>query len=154
MKVSKPFYTSGLRFECQRCGACCRYEPGFVFLSKRDIGRLAEALKTEEKEFIDRYCRVVMYGGERRVSLKEKSNYDCIFWKDGGCLVYSARPFQCRSYPFWSTFLEGTSAWEHEKKSCPGIGKGPLYSKEEINRWRALKREEDYRYYPGEEGEC
>lgn len=151
--MSKPFYSTGLRFECTRCGACCRYEPGFVFLSKNDIRRLASVLKSEEKDFVRRYCRIVMHGGKKRVSLKEKNNYDCVFWKDGGCIVYNARPFQCRSYPFWSTFLGAKMSWENEKQSCPGIGTGPLYSKEEINRWLALKREEDYSYLPNEEGE-
>ncbi|HUX21603.1 MAG TPA: YkgJ family cysteine cluster protein, partial [Spirochaetia bacterium] len=37
----KPFYQDGLRFECTRCDACCRHEPGYVFLSQTDLRRLA-----------------------------------------------------------------------------------------------------------------
>ena len=31
------FYEKGLAFECQGCGYCCSSEPGYVFLSEKDI---------------------------------------------------------------------------------------------------------------------
>jgi hypothetical protein len=31
------------------------------------------------------------------------------------------------------SILESEERWEEEKKSCPGIGKGRLYTKEEID---------------------
>jgi hypothetical protein len=31
------WYKDGLRFECQRCGNCCRGKPGTVWLKKREI---------------------------------------------------------------------------------------------------------------------
>ncbi|HQO67077.1 MAG TPA: YkgJ family cysteine cluster protein, partial [Spirochaetales bacterium] len=35
--MNQSFWHEGLRFECARCSACCRYEPGYVFLSADDL---------------------------------------------------------------------------------------------------------------------
>ena len=83
----KKFYDNGLRFECQKCSACCRYDPGYVFLSRNDLASLTQRMKLSEKEFLETYCRTVDLGGIKRVSLIEKKNYDCIFWEEGGCTV-------------------------------------------------------------------
>jgi Fe-S-cluster containining protein len=72
-------------------------------------------------------------GAFSMISLKEKQNYDCVFLNERGCSVYEGRPRQCRTYPFWMSILESEERWEEEKKSCPGIGKGRLYTKEEID---------------------
>src|SRR5512145_1944147 len=46
------------RFECARCSACCRGEPGFVFLTARDLRELASFFKTSEDDFLAKNCRV------------------------------------------------------------------------------------------------
>lgn len=63
--------------------------------------------------------------------MREKSNMDCIFWKDG-CTVYQARPLQCRSFPFWDSVLASPKAWEATGKECPGVNSGELHDREEI----------------------
>jgi hypothetical protein len=138
------FYKEGLDFKCQRCSSCCTKDPGFVFLSRNDLTRLAASLGLEEVVFRTSYCRSINTGTGIKLSLNEKSNYDCIFWCDGGCAVYEARPFQCRSYPFWAAFLESASSWENLKETCPGVGKNCRHSYEEIKNWLALKTKEDY----------
>jgi Fe-S-cluster containining protein len=70
-------------------------------------------------------------GGVERLSLKEKANFDCIFW-DQSCGVYQSRPLQCRTFPFWPSILESRSAWLETARSCPGIGKGEQHSLELI----------------------
>ena len=82
------------------------------------------------------------YGPETRLSLKEKPNLDCILWESGGCSVYEARPLQCRSFPFWSSCVASSEEWEYHARQCPGMGKGPLHSREEIDRWLALRLKE------------
>lgn len=146
-----PFYSAGVRFSCKRCGACCRYEPGFVFISKNDLSRLSAAFSIKEEEFIRRYCRFVTVGGKKRLSLQEKPNYDCIFWENGGCKAYEARPFQCRSFPFWTNIMESRGHWETQKESCPGMGEGKLFTKEEIERLLELKNREEYDFTPVKE---
>jgi Fe-S-cluster containining protein len=76
-----------------------------------------------------------------RLSLKEKSNFDCVFWKDG-CSVYAARPLQCRTFPFWSSILVSSGSWKIARSGCPGMGRGRLFSPEEIESLvRARKAE-------------
>lgn len=137
--MSDWFCRSGLRFSCMRCSACCRHESGFVFLSESDAAVLAGALSVLLPEFEALYCRWVRYGEHERLSLKEKPNFDCIFWGNG-CAVYENRPFQCRSYPFWEFFLADKGAWDQEAIHCAGMGKGRLYSFEEIEEFLTQDR--------------
>ncbi|MDR0377195.1 MAG: YkgJ family cysteine cluster protein [Spirochaetaceae bacterium] len=124
-----PFYVRGLCFSCTRCSACCRVDPGYVFLSKTDAAILAGALSMEYTEFTETYCRWIDdYEGKARLSLKEKANYDCVFWKKG-CTVYEARPVQCRTFPFWPDILASQETWDNAGLSCPGIGKGKRHGR-------------------------
>ena len=100
-----------------------------------DIQRLLTATRLDLQTFLRRYCREVNLSGIHRISLKEKANYDCIFWEKDGCSVYRYRPMQCRSYPFWSGNLISRRSWEQLKSSCPGIGVGRLHSRREIEAW-------------------
>jgi Fe-S-cluster containining protein len=136
----KPFYAKGLRFSCTRCSDCCRLEPGFVFLREKDVSFLASLLKMRYTDFITAYCRwVPSGGGEEQLALKEKSNYDCIFWKEG-CTVYERRPLQCRTYPFWLSMLDSEETWN--SLSCPGMGRGAMHSFREIESVIALQTAE------------
>ena len=137
--MPEPFYSKGLCFECQQCSYCCRNEPGYVFLSEEDMSALLKKTGLGRAEFIQRYCKIADLGVEKRISIKEKPNNDCIFWEDSGCAVYEARPFQCRSYPFWPMIVENSKAWENEKKYCPGIDKGMSHTREEIEDWLAKR---------------
>jgi len=126
------FYDEGLKFECTQCHSCCRHDPGYVFLSRLDLDRLVASCGLSEKEFIDRHCRWVDLGKGMVLSLKEKKNYDCIFW-DGGCTVYHSRPVQCRTYPFWEGPTSSAEKWKWEGRFCPGINQGKLRTKAEID---------------------
>jgi Fe-S-cluster containining protein len=140
MPSKPPFYAQGLRFSCARCSECCRIDPGFVFLRKNDVETLVPALKMGYTEFIKRYCRWVPDAGRgERLSLKEKPNYDCVFWSNG-CAVYEARPLQCRAYPFWPSMLASRKRWD--ALSCAGMGTGTLYSREEIEALVARQKAE------------
>jgi Fe-S-cluster containining protein len=111
-----------------------------VFLRKNDTEMLVSALKTRYTDFVKHYCRWVpnAAGGEQ-LSLREKANYDCVFWSRG-CAVYEARPLQCRTYPFWESMLASRNAWE--AMSCPGMGRGNLHSMEEIDLFLDQQRAE------------
>lgn len=126
------FYDNGLRFECQRCRYCCGVEPGFVFLTEDDAGRASKELGMSRDEFLDKCCRKIDNGDHYLVSLKEKKNYDCIFLSDYGCGIYKARPVQCSTYPFWPEVMKSERAWRNEGSYCPGIGKGDVVPREEI----------------------
>ncbi len=143
--MKEPFYKDGLRFECTRCSACCRFDPGYVFISANDLKKLTDFFKMEKRAFVEKYCRIVNVGGSRRLSLNERKNYDCIFWEKGGCRVYEARPLQCRSYPFWRPFLESEDAWNREAQNCPGINRGNLHSGKVIENWLKKRDNETYK---------
>jgi len=134
------FYEDGLAFSClPGCRYCCAVEPGFVFLSMDDLQQLCSFLKTSVKQFVTDYCVKVPMGSLHYLSLKERENHDCIFLKEHGCSVYQSRPVQCSTYPFWSHVLSSRQTWEEEKRWCPGIGKGDIHSKEEIEEQLSLR---------------
>ena len=116
--MSEPWYKNGLRFACTECGKCCTGEPGYVWVSQPEMEKMAEFLGLSLKEFIQTYTRQI---GEE-YSLKEQPRAcDCIFLRDGKCSVYSARPKQCSSFPFWPENVESKEAWEKCKERCEGI---------------------------------
>ena len=134
------FYNEGLYFSCTKCSDCCRHESGIVLLSEKDVNILmefiVEAEKIEYNCFIETYCRWVPVGTRyEQLSLKEKANFDCIFWEENGCSVYPARPLQCRAFPFWHSLLDSSKTWNHIAKYCSGIGKGTLVTRNEIEIW-------------------
>jgi uncharacterized protein len=141
-----PFYAQGLRFCCARCSACCRYESGFVFLSEKDVSLLGAVLNMGYNTFTEAYCRWIPAGnGDLQLSLKEKSNFDCIFWAKEpaeGCTVYDKRPLQCRSFPFWPSIVNSKRNWEMAAQDCPGIGKGKLHSQDSVDKWLSAREKE------------
>jgi Fe-S-cluster containining protein len=137
-----PFYASGLKFSCKRCSSCCRYESGFVFLSKKDLEKITSRTKMDNNSFIGAYCRwVADWNGKEVLSLKEKHNKDCIFW-DSGCMIYSARPLQCVTFPFWESVVSSQHSWEAAASGCPGINTGKLHSGAEIGQYLELRTSE------------
>ena len=139
--MNTPFYEEGLRFECTKCGDCCRHEPGFVFLSERDLLRMQSVLGQSRREIVDTHCVWVNVVGFERLSLREKDNYDCVFW-DAGCTIYEGRPLQCRTYPFWPSAVASPETWRTTAAACPGIGRGAVHSREEIDA-RLAERESE-----------
>ena len=125
----KPWYKNGLKFECQRCGNCCRGEPGIVKVDINDINRISSYLKMKQELFATQYLRLV----SGSLSLREFKNGDC-FMYDNGCTIYPIRPLQCRTFPFWKSNLKIESDWERQKHTCPGMDKGRLYAWQEVEK--------------------
>jgi len=126
-----PWYTAGLRFSCQRCGACCTGAPGYVWLRTEEVAAIAARLGMELDGFVSRYARRVDDG----LSLREEADGRCVLFESGsGCRAYEARPRQCRTWPFWARLVASPAAWEREAADCPGRGKGELYAPEAIER--------------------
>jgi Fe-S-cluster containining protein len=134
--MEEVWYQEGLRFECTGCGRCCTGPPGYVWVKEEEIRALAQNRRLPPEEFSRLYLRRV---GSRH-SLLERPNGDCIFYQEGqGCSVYSARPLQCRTFPFWPEHLRRPSDWEKLKAECEGAGQGRLYPLEEIRTIRLGK---------------
>ena len=122
--MAEVWYRAGLRFECQRCGRCCRGEPGYVWVREPEIIAIARFLSLPTAEFTARFVRRVF--GD--LSLIELPNGDCIFWSAEGCRIYEVRPIQCRTFPFWSEYVRSARAWEDAGRRCRGVNCGRLYT--------------------------
>lgn len=136
---SRPWYQDGLKFECTQCGDCCTGAPGYVWLNPEEVDAISTLIgEPDRAAFEEKYTRRV---GARR-TLIDLPNGDCIFFDNQArrCTIYSARPEQCRTWPFWDSNLKSAAAWKHTCEVCPGSGKGRLYSIEEIETQRKVVR--------------
>lgn len=124
------WYAGGLRFKCTRCNGCCGGEPGYVWVSRDDVERMAEHLGLSVQDFANRYCRKVFW----RTSLRERRNGDCVMLTENGCAVYEVRPTQCRTWPFWPDNISKPEYWEEVRERCPGAGTGESYDADRIDR--------------------
>jgi Fe-S-cluster containining protein len=132
--TTRPWYQSGLKFSCTQCGACCSGAPGYVWVGAEEIAAMAQAMAMDEATFRDKFVRRV----GARESLIEYSDGDCIFLdpETRGCMVYTARPTQCRTWPFWDSNLRTAASWERTCEVCPGAGTGQLYTLKQIETAR------------------
>ena len=132
-KAKKEWYAGGLRFECTECGNCCTGPPGTVWFTREEAREMAAALGLAAAAFYKQHAHKV----DGRWSLQERQTpqgYDCVFLdRDSApgralCLVYEARPAQCRTWPFWPENLTSQQTWEGAKRRtpCPGMDNGPL----------------------------
>lgn len=132
------WWKDGVKFECQQSGRCCvsRGSYGFVYLTPKDRKLLATHLKLSVREFTRTHCSKT----DGYTHLKEDpSRRECIYFKNGGCSVYEARPTQCRTWPFWPENMS-PKAWSLEVATyCPGVGKGPVIPRDEIQRQLELQ---------------
>ncbi len=92
--------------KCYECGgSCCIGKSGYVWLNPKEIENIAKFLNIDIEEFKKNFLRKIGY----KFSLKEikrDNSYECIFFDRAkkGCLIYSVRPYQCRTFPFWDHF--------------------------------------------------
>jgi uncharacterized protein len=138
MPDEKPadWYEKGLSFGCTQCGNCCSGPPGFVWFTPAEAQQMAEFLQLDVNTFLKRYTRV----SHGRYTLDERispQGYDCVFLKrdEQGkalCSIYSVRPTQCKTWPFWPELLRAKESWDRATERCPGMNKGTFYPIEKI----------------------
>ncbi len=98
--MDKKFFKEGINFKCQGSSNCCvsRGSYGYVYLSKKDLINIAKYLNLTTDSFKKKYCEY----SEGYLHLKEiNNNGNCQFLKNKKCSIYTARPIQCRTWPFW-----------------------------------------------------
>lgn len=123
------FFDQGLRFECRQCGDCCTGAPGTIYVAPDEIGRISDYLHCPADTTIEQF----LYPYKDSFSIREDSFGNCLFYK-GKCDIYPVRPFQCRSFPFWFNNVRSLEHWKAAGRLCPGIGRGHLFTREEIIR--------------------
>lgn len=125
------WYEAGLRFECARCGNCCTGVSGTVLVGDDEIELLAQSTELANEAFRELYTRKLRAGA---ISLREKRDGGCVFFdRAHGCSVYSVRPRQCRTWPFWRGVIASPESWQSEASRCPGMNRGPLRAGDEID---------------------
>lgn len=130
---AEPWFSQGLKFKCTGCGDCCTGSPGYVWVSEEEIHAIAKHLNLSIVEFRNKYIRQV---GQRESLLEHPKNFDCIFLKDRKCQIYTLRPKQCRTFPWWVYNLRSEADWNQASRYCEGINhpEAPLISLEEIEK--------------------
>ncbi len=106
-----------IKFACQQCGNCCR-APGFIHISKTEAHKIADYLKLYYFDFKRKYTQWILFAGRVLKGAKESS---CIFLENNKCRIYSVRPKQCRTFPFWDGILKEKTELEYVKTFCKGI---------------------------------
>ena len=129
--MNVPWFNDGLRFKCTGCGKCCTGSPGYVFVSDRDLEKLAGRFKLSVEDFSRKYTRLV--DGQIAL-LDDPKTDDCIFLKEKQCTAYEDRPTQCRTFPWWIHHLREPKDWEEAAERCEGINHpdAPLVPSEQI----------------------
>ena len=93
---------------CDYCaGRCCCGERGYIWLNNTEIRHIAEFLNIEIKIFISDYLR--KENGKYTIKdIKFDGYYSCLFFDrdERQCSIYSMRPAQCRTYPFWDIYKD------------------------------------------------
>lgn len=140
------WFKEGLKFGCTECGKCCSGLPGYVWVSEQEVENIANSLQISPKEFIKKYVRQVngaMSLLEYR-DMEDHNQFACVFLKDKKCSIYSERPMQCRTFPWWPGNLHSKKGWLEAAKECEGINHpdAPIVPYEKI--MEQLKKQQDY----------
>lgn len=143
-RIENVWYRDGLPFRCTQCGNCCTGAPGYVWVTVKEIEKIAEFLGRPGKGLTKKHVR----GIGRRYSLTEDAKTgDCCFLetRDGvrGCSIYPVRPLQCRTWPFWKSNLRSPETWADAAENCPGMSYGKHHDLVQIKIRRDAKRWED-----------
>lgn len=105
---------------CATCqGRCCTGESGYIYVNKTEIEKIADLLDMDINEFAIKYLFKKGY----KYSIKERvynDSHECVFYdrESNGCTIYSARPTQCKTFPFWDYYKTRV---DELKLECPGI---------------------------------
>ena len=128
--------TTPLRFECTGCGVCCT----------GDASRYVEA-GPQEQESIRHFLNISRAWFRRRYLTRVDETTEglrlahgqCVFLDDNRrCRIYSVRPAQCRTYPWWPEVVASPASWRAESRRCEGINRGTAVPLSKIKA--ALKR--------------
>lgn len=131
LQNKEPWFSKGLRFSCTGCGKCCTGSPGYVWVTPEEIANIASHLKLSIDEFAQKYVRQI---GERYSLTEHPKTFDCAFLKENKCQIYSVRPKQCRTFPWWLQNVRSEKEWQEAASYCEGINHpdAPIVDSEKI----------------------
>lgn len=99
-------------------------------------------VNNEERKKIAAFLGITLVWLKRRylISLPEegwvvaiKDDETCLFLDEQKrCTIYSVRPEQCVTYPYWPEVVLRQRDWIREGKRCEGLGQGKVVSKKMV----------------------
>jgi len=127
-----------LHFECTGCGACCTGGVDhYVETNVTERASIRAFLKLSRAWFRRRYLVRV---DADTIGIRLERNGRCPFLGvDNRCRIYSVRPRQCRTYPWWPELIEKKRDWIEEARRCEGMNRGTVVPLSIIER--AMARE-------------
>ncbi len=123
-----------LKFECTQCGKCCTHRGtyAYVYLNREEARSLARLLGLSERTLRRRYTFVDAEGWTQLKFVDDACPF--LDRASGSCTVYTARPLQCRTFPFWNELIGKDGGWTPQAKTlCEGVGQGREH------RWQAVE---------------
>lgn len=119
----------GIRFECSKCGACCRFDSpdSVVWLTDTEAARIAAHLGIDVSTFVNTCCHIE----DGALALNPTADGYCTLFDPftRACNVHPVKPGQCSSFPFWPSAMRD---WEGTAQRCEGVGQGPLITEAEL----------------------
>lgn len=132
-----------LPFDCTGCGNCCK-TTGNVYMSPQEVSSAAYYTNMTTSKFIDMYAdyelettgssKAIAAGDgdvpwillQNRAPRHTEGVAACVFLdrETNQCGIYSARPIQCSTYPFWSNILESEQNWNDEVRRKDNVDAG------------------------------
>jgi uncharacterized protein len=125
--------TQTLDFKCTGCGDCCK-GGGDVFFTDEDLNAIEEFYEIKDSQKAKFRKKFIQY--KENGLYVHSSEIDCFFLKDNRCEIYSLRPLQCRSYPFWPSVYRSKDSLRTLQKNCAGAmkGTGKIFSRDSVIR--------------------
>jgi uncharacterized protein len=130
-RPAAPWWSAGLPFSCQQSGRCChqRGEYGHVYVNFQERRRLARLLELTVAELTKKFTHSEA-DGARVLRFVEGH---CVFLDGSLCQVHTAKPVQCRTWPFWKELLESKEIYQSEVlEFCPGSRTGEIIGSDQI----------------------
>ena len=161
-------FDKGIRFSCQGCGRCCKgFEGGDIYIYQNDVKRIFNYFKlrteAEMSQFAEKFFRIVddtfKIGISRSktfktlaIKIERGKEEKCIFLKeDNSCQIYSARPYQCSSFPFWRMVVSDEKRFISYKRDCLALDSntesGKNFSVKKIKKLVKKEYKLERRYY-------
>jgi len=128
------YHQKALKFHCTGCGRCCFGNPGehYIELMHGEAERICQFLHLDRDIFEQQYLVNEPEIGE---GIRLNKQGRCTLLNEHNqCSVYSVRPKQCMTYPFWPELVHSHEAWEAEASRCEGINHGDVVATEYIEQ--------------------
>jgi len=140
------YHSTPIRFQCTQCSQCCYGgKDAYVRASTQEIEKIIRFMQIDTDEFETEYLVKLVdlgYGIRMKQSILAKTmgkQGRCMLLSDEGkCSVYSVRPTQCRTYPFWPEILISEEKWNNEITRCEGINQGNVVEIAHIEQQKEL----------------